>query len=691
MTSFLDRFGSTTFATPFSVVPTPTQPQPLTFRIAAPNFAHPRCFSFASELTLKPTKVCREANLTVTLNLSSVLVSPTGETYCATVDFGQTRKQTFERVKREMFRCWWLFTTVAFFVSSAPAQLLVPYIADYRVEINLRDDSTLIVTETIVVNFGQVLRHGIYRKVPFRYKRQVKGVPTTYNLRIKLLSVTDEHGNSYPVKSRREGDYLFWRIGDPKRYVSGWKTYRIAYKVTRAVNFFPDHDELYWNVTGNEWEWDIVRVHCTVNLPESLGAGKVKATFYTGYFGSRERKGKMWFEGKSLHFETGHLRQGEGLTIVVGLPKGALKPPSPTKTALWFVTDNWALIAAFLIPLSTFAVMFPLYWKRGRDPIWRQSMVTQYRPPDDLTPAEVGVLLDERADNIDITATVIDLAVKGYLKIREVEGERLLFLKRTDYEFVFLRDDSELKKHERTVLNGLKECARRAGNPNSVRLSDLKERFYTHLKQAKSDLYETLARDRYFAGNPDKVRESYFALGAIVGAALLVSGLFLMNTDATSGLALITSGLVTGLAIAGFAFAMPRKTEKGVKALWHILGFREFIRRVEKDRLERMLREDPNLFDRVLPYALVFGVADEWAEKFEGLLAEPPSWYESDRWTHTTFNTSVFVHSLGDSVSSMNSVLPSSPSRSSGAGGGGSGFGGGFSGGGFGGGGGGGW
>ncbi|MGQ9520940.1 MAG: DUF2207 domain-containing protein [Candidatus Fervidibacter sp.] len=590
-----------------------------------------------------------------------------------------------------MFRCWWLFTIVAFSVSSASAQLSVPYIAGYLVEVNLRDDSTLIVTETIVVNFGQVLRHGIYRKVPFRYKRRVKGVPTTYNLHIKLLSVTDEHRNSYPVKSWREGDYLFWRIGDPDRYVSGWKTYRIAYKVNRAVNSFPDHDELYWNATGNEWEWDIVRVHCIVNLPEGLDERKVKATFHTGYFGSRERKGKMWFERESLHFETGHLRRGEGLTIVVGLPKGVLKIPSPAKTAFWFVVDNWALIAAFLIPLSTFAVMFSLYWKHGRDPIWRQSIAAQYRPPDDLTPAEVGVLMDERADNIDITATVIDLAVKGYLKIREVESERLLFLKRTDYEFVFLRDGSELKKHERTVLNGLKEHARPTANPNSVRLSDLKERFYPHLKQAKSDLYETLARNRYFAGNPAEVRESYFALGVVVGATLLMVGLFLVNTDTASGLALVISGLITGLAIAGFAFAMPRKTEKGAKALWHILGFREFIRRVEKDRLERMLQEDPNLFDRVLPYALVFGVADEWAEKFEGLLAEPPSWYESDRWTPMTFNTSVFVHSLGDSVSSMNSVLPSSPSRSSGTGGGKSGFGGGFSGGGFGGGGGGGW
>lgn len=108
-----------------------------------------------------------------------------------------------------------------------------------------------------------------------------------------------------------------------------------------------------------------------------------------------------------------------------------------------------------------------------------------------------------------------------------------------------------------------------------------------------------------------------------------------------------------------FARAMPRKTLEGAKALWHILGFREFIQCVEHDRLERMLREDPPLFDRVLPYALVFGIADEWAEKFEGLLKKPPEWFESERWTPVDFTPRVFLHSLGDSVSTMNRVFPS--------------------------------
>ena len=594
-----------------------------------------------------------------------------------------------------MLRHWWVLTVVSLFVTTASAQFAVPYIADYQVEVNLHRNATMTVTETITVNFGSVPRHGIYRKIPFRYQRKVKGIPTTYNIRIKLLSVTDERGNPYPVKVWREGGYWFWRIGDPDKYVSGLKVYRITYSVARAINFFAKHDELYWNATGNEWEWDIARVHCVINLPEGVDASKVKATFYTGYLGSKEQKGRMWREGNRWHFATGHLKQGEGLTIVIGLPKGVLQSPTPMQSTLWFFADNWAILLAAILPFFAFGFMFWRYWNYGRDPIWRESIVVQYQPPDNLSPAEVGVLLDERVDNIDIVATIVDLAVRGYLKIREIETEHLLFFKRTDYEFIFLRDDfNGLKEHERDVWDGLRVRTSLSNPLKPVKLSELKGHFHFYLGLAKSSLYRSLTNKGYFAEDPSIVRTKYFAVGVTVGGATLGLGIWGASSlfvSPAACLSLILSGILTGTIIAAFAPAMPRKTVKGARALWHIIGFREFIRRVEKDRLERMLQEDPNLFDRVLPYALVFGVADEWAAKFEGLLQKPPDWYVSDRWTPSTFNSRVFISSLGDSISSMNSTLPYSPSRS-GAGGGRSGFGGGgFSGGGFGGGGGGGW
>jgi uncharacterized membrane protein len=594
-------------------------------------------------------------------------------------------------------------------VRNAGAQFIPPYIADYRIHIDLHTDSTLTVTETIAVNFGQLPRHGIYRKVPYRYSRKVKGIPLRYNLRMRLQSVTDAKGQALPVKVWREGDYLVWRIGDPNRTVTGLQTYRLTYTVARAINTFPDHDELYWNATGNEWEWDIARALCVVTLPEGVDARKVRFTFYTGWLGSRAQNGRAWMEDRRIVFATDMLRQGEGLTVVVGVPKGILRPPSSLRQTVWWLMDNWMFIVAALLPLLTLGGMGWNYWRYGRDPIWREALVPQYRPPDNLTPAEVGVLLDERADNIDIVATVIDLAVKGYLKIREVQTTKFLFLRGTDYEFIFLRDGDGLKDHEQIVLDGLRKRRTKqkaklgiGEATQSVRLSELRERFYPHLQKAKKALYRSLTRGGYFASNPETVRSGYLASGIVVAALGVFiafwAGSVLAEVGWVGALALAISAMLSGGFIMLFAPAMPRKTTKGARALWHILGFREFIRRVERDRLERMLQEDPTLFDRVLPYALVFGIADEWAEKFEGLLQKPPEWFESERWTPTAFTPRTFVYSLGDSVSTMNSVFPSTPARSSGSGAGGgfSGFGGGgggggFSGGGFGGGGGGGW
>ncbi len=570
------------------------------------------------------------------------------------------------------------------------SEFSVPYIANYQVEINWHPDATLTITETITVDFGPVLRHGIYRKIPFRYERQIRRFPTTYNLRIRLLSVTDGRGHSYPVKVWKEGSYWFWRIGDPNLYVSGLMVYRITYSVARAINFFPEHDELYWNVTGNEWEWDIARASCVVTFPEEADTSKVRATFYTGYFGSREQNGQMWREGNRWHFTTGYLKKGQGLTIVVGLPKGVVHPPGPGQSAWWFFADNWPYFYAGGLPLFAILIVLRRKWKYRRTPVWRESIVVQYRPPDNLTPAEVGVLLDDQANDIDIVATVIDLAVKGYLKIQEIKSPHLLFRRPIDYEFIILRDDfSGLKEHERIVLEGIVK--------NPKRFSKLKGHFYPYLEEAKESLYQSLSskHEGYLAENPIKVKELYDALGVIiviVTLGLVLWGQGVLFHSAFQTFLLIPSALITLFIFTIFTrigHVRVPKTAKGAKALWHIAGFREFILRVEKDRLKRMLQEEPNLFDWVLPYALIMGIADNWAEKFEGLLQRPSDWYVSDQETSTTFSSQSFISRLGAGISSMSSTLSCAPSR---AGEGGSGFDGdGSSGGGFGGGGGGGW
>jgi uncharacterized membrane protein len=322
--------------------------------------------------------------------------------------------------------------------------------------------------------------------------------------------------------------------------------------------------------------------------------------------------------------------------------------------------------------------MLVMWLTGGRNPRVDESVMVHYQPPSDLTPSELGTLVDEKADLTDITAMIIDLAVRGYLKIEQLESKKLLFFSNRDYSFELLRQfrvDPELKSHERQFLSAIFL----AGNPgDTVTLSSLKNKFYVHLPKIRNSLYQILSKKGYFYGRPDHIRGTYRGVGVV----LLVAGFFLMGILHRWEMLVVLS--VSGGIVLAFSTIMPRLTSRGVRMVNQILGFKEFIRRVEKDRLERMSEEDPTLFDRVLPFAMVLGVADEWADAFRDIYREPPGWFASPHYVAGAFYTGMLVADLGEATKTMGSTMASSPSR---AGGGGSGF----SGGGFGGGGGGAW
>jgi uncharacterized membrane protein len=400
------------------------------------------------------------------------------------------------------------------------------------------------------------------------------------------------------------------------------------------------------------------------------------------------------------------LLPGEGLTFVLGVPKGILEPASAFREFWWKVADNVAFFLVALVPLLTLAAMLFLYLRFGRDPGQRTPIVVQYEPPDELSPAEVGSLLDERIDTPDIVSTAVDLAVRGYLAIQEEETTTFLFLTNKDYRFEKLKPaDEALQSHERAFHDAL------FASGDSVLLSSLKNKFYTAIPSIRSSIMRQMLGKGLFPRDPARVRQFYrsVAVAAAVlpiglGIVLLSSGRvrsFLPPEPAVFFAFSAVSLLLTILAVRLFVGAMPAKTAKGARLARYCLGFQEFVTRVEKDRLERMSKEDPTLFERVLPYAVVLGCADEWAERFEGLLTEPPSWYRSSSFTPGRFDSRSLVSGLGRSMHSMGSTLTSQPRPSGGgfggirfgAGRGSSGFSrsGGGSGGGFGGGGGGSW
>lgn len=552
---------------------------------------------------------------------------------------------------------------LSFLLLSLPG--IAEEIKNFHSNIYIKKDGTILVQENIEYDFGNALRHGIYRDIPYRYSSGL----TKYSVRLNVEDVTNFNDEPYIYEVSQSGGWANIRIGDPDRKISGLHNYRIEYSVIGAIGFFEDHDELYWNVTGDEWRIPILSASADIFFDEEISEG-VMAACYTGAYGSTEQNCTDQIGGSGVEFSTiGTLNGGEGLTIVVGVPKGIIEEPSSTSKALWFLYDNWA----FSLPFITFFAMFYFWRTKGKDPEGRGVLAVKYEPPENLSPAEVGTLIDERVNIIDITSTVIDLAVRGYLKIEELKTTTFYFFTNIDYKLIRTeKSDEDLKSYEEQVLSGI------FSGKESKKVSELRNKFYTKLPAIKKALYKELVGKRYFPTNPENVRSIYKWIG--IGSMIL--GFFL--------LALFPVGLcigLSGLIILIFSRYMPRKTKKGTLKNEELLGFREFIDRAEKDRIERLAKEDPTLFDRVLPYALVFGLEDKWAGAFKNMYKDPPNWYHSSNYGNV-FSPNIFVNDIGRSLGVMNRSLSSTPRRS-----GGSGFssGGGFSGGGGGGGGGGSW
>ena len=256
--------------------------------------------------------------------------------------------------------------------------------------------------------------HGIYRDIPIEYPGPHG---TNYTLFLKVTGVTDGDGNKLKYDSSTQNGNRHLKIYVPDA-VDTTRTVQIHYTVTNAVRWFDDHDELYWNVTGNDWPVPIESASASIVFPANA-SGKLRAQAFTGFYGSREQHARIRWHGNTVSVETiDPLSMREGLTVDVYIPKGVLTQPSTLTQALWFLRSNIIV----LLPLWAFVVMFFLWWTKGRDPKPDISVAPMYEPPKDMTPAEVGSLVDDAVHPRDITSTLVDLAVKGYLKIEEKEA-----------------------------------------------------------------------------------------------------------------------------------------------------------------------------------------------------------------------------------------------------------------------------
>ena len=573
-----------------------------------------------------------------------------------------------------------IFVAFAILLCTFPASATAKSwrIADFQDNITVDTDGTALVRERISLVFvGEW--HGIHRTIPIEYPGPDG---TNYELFVDVKSVTDAEGSNLKYESSRARGYR-----DLKIYIPGAtdvsKIIEIAYRVRNGTRFFPDHDEFYWNVTGNDWPVPIDHVSASVQFPEAA-AGSLRVQAFTGVYGSTQRDATATTQGAEAQFESNNpLPMRGGLTIDAYIAKGILKEPSALTKLLWLLGGNPILF----LPFVTLAGMYILWRYKGRDPDAGMSVAPMYEPPPGISPAEAGTLLDDTIHPRDITSTMVDLAVRGYIRIEET-AEKVLLFTHKDYIFYLLKPreqwGAELAPHERVMLENVF-----AGGAET-RLSSLKNRFYSAVPVIRQDIMSALKNKGIYLLDPDSAN----GYSVVTGIGILIPFAILQFVGWANFFSSIPLLIVCGVisAVIWFLFArqMTAKTVKGARTRIAVLGFQEFMNRVDAERLRRM---PPTTFEKYLPYAMALGVEHHWAQAFAGIVRDPPQWYAGPGGTYPgAFNPIFFSSSMHSMASDMHQVFVSAPRASStGSGfssGGFSGGGGGFSGGGFGGGGG---
>lgn len=540
-------------------------------------------------------------------------------------------------------------------------------IVDYHSGIKVYSDASVVVKEDIKVrSTGNLIKHGIYRDFPLTYIDS-RGNRYSVEFEIKEVLLNDK---PVPFFTRPLANGIRIYIGDRNTLLKpGYYRYTIIYRTERQIGFFDDHDEIYWNATGNGWEFPIRRVEAVVVLPEGIPTDSVRFVAYTGYSGQRGRDYRAFIHRNMVVFRTTRpLRPGEGLSIAVAFPPGYVVPPPLWKRLYWILKDNRG---GFMMVLGFLLVVFFYLWAWGRvgkDPK-RGVVMPRFRPPRGFSPAMMRYLWKMGYDEQALAANLIDLAVRGYLKIvREDDGYRI---EKTDKS----PENDELPEDEDVLLSSM---------PRSLELEKEGARLSSILKSRLSILMAPYLRFNY----------GYTLSGWVMTFFLVLLALYMSRGGMFEWITIfLLGGILFALGIAFFRW-MKAPTQEGRRILDEIEGFRMFLKKAEKERLRKLYPEDsmPTIFERFLPHALALDVDDNWAGAFADELEEvryEPSWYAGSSFQSFYRGRGAYmpvpVRDFSRSVSHSISASSNPPGTTSGFGRGG------YSGGGGGGGGGGGW
>ncbi len=560
-----------------------------------------------------------------------------------------------------------VFGLLAIFSTFIPLPALAKeVIRDFSVHATLESNRALTITEEIEYDFGETPRHGIFRVIPNRYTR--KGIDYTLHLSVEGVQMD---GASVPYESSYQGADLHIKIGDPDETITGPHTYAITYTTDRAINFFEDHSELFWNVTGNDWEVPIEAASFRFLLSDDILSPLSDVDCFTGAFGESGAACEIEEEiGGVRVAATGELGRGDGLSVVVGIPVGVIAEPTAVEQFLMVARDN----IHFAVPILALIVMLTLWFFRGRDPKLG-TVIPLYESPEGRLPYELSAIRDEGAfSHAAFTASILHLASRGYLHIRSSKKKGKVFTSSPTFTFVKKKDaDDKLTPQEQTLLDAI------FTDGDEVEVKDLDAAAMAGAQSGfRKKTHSQMRSEKLFYGTPAAIRSV-----VTVVASMCTWFLIVVFVNRPFG---VLVGIATGVIIFAVGWFMPRRTQKGAELLTKIKGFEWYLRVAEKDRLEfhNPPHKTSEHFFALLPFAIALGVEREWARQFQGIPLTKPEWVEGSGWSFR--NAAVFTSSVRQF-----STATIARSHVSSAGSGSSGFSGGSSGGGFGGGGGGSW
>ncbi len=592
--------------------------------------------------------------------------------------------------------------------------VLLPLTADeffiidhYYIDIRANENNSYDITEIIDVEF-QAERHGIYRNIP---RSTYDGHP---------VKISDINVEGFQSKTKRSGKDLVIRIGSADSYVNGLQKYEISYSYDIGDDRNPDMDELYYNLIGAQWDTIIKEAEFRIEMPFDFD--KSRLNFTTGPIGSTDNSNVEWkVSGKVITGRTkSMLDYYDGLTVALSLPEGYWENP------VHHIDFKKLFFTIFGLPLQALVIILTglLWFFKGRDNKLYPSV--EFDAPEGLTPAEIGYIIDGSVDSKDVTALLIYWADRGYIEIEDKTSGEGLFAKKNmlitknkelgseaySYEkYMFKKlfktygDGSSVETKD--LVNKFYSTVNETGRRVKKSFTDNKERRiyekktgkYTFLGGLLAALPVIIMTVQGFSGlsgtgGPPSVLGIPFSMFILIPAFLISSAivpsagasgsmrrsslffglifgiishsifLFIMVFEGRVPLEVFIGAVLSCYISAVFVHLMPKRTKRGDEILEKVLGFREFIKTAEKEKLETMFESNPEYYYNILPYALVFGLTRKWAEHFEGMTIEPPTWYHSYR--KTSFSPVGFADNLQTGFNTLNSSMNSSPSSSGG-------------------------